>query len=72
MKNNLTYTLAAMTLCIMSSDAFAEKPSINTDSSIVHGLSGRPVRTFGKLVSATKLLRNGEEIANPNNECTKK
>jgi len=52
----------------MVSDAFAQGPPINTDSPIVLGLSGRAVRTFGKLVRVAKLLDNGEEIANPNND----
>ena len=61
-------TLFASVLCVPPSTALAQGPPINTDSPIVLGLSGRAVRTFGKLVRVTTLLRDGEETANPNND----
>ena len=67
MKTKFISIIAAAAACFfVSSESFAQGPPINTDSPIVLGLSGRAVRTFGKLVSVTKLLKDGKEIADPN------
>jgi len=46
-------------------DALAQGPPINTDTPIMLGLQGRGVRTFGKVIRRTRLLRDGETIDDP-------
>lgn len=62
----LGIAMAVSAISLLSTDGFAQGPPINTDSPIVLGLSGRAVRTFGKLVRVSKLLKEGEQIADPN------
>jgi len=66
MRNQLIAILfAAMGLSLAASDSLAQGPPINTDSPILLGISGKAVRTFGKVVRLNTLLQDGKEIADP-------
>jgi len=57
--------IGALLFCLAASEGFAQGPPINTDSPIVLGLSGRAVRTFGKLIRIPSLRQDGEKITDP-------
>ena len=68
MKNRFVVTvLAALALSFVSSQSFAQGPPINTDSPILLGISGKAVRTFGKVIRLNTLRQDGNEIADPMN-----
>ncbi len=62
-KQFIALLLAAWGFGCVFSDGLAQGPPINIDSPILLGLSGRAVRTFGRVIRLTKLLQEGEEIA---------
>jgi hypothetical protein len=68
MKNRFAVTvLGALALSFVSTQSFAQGPPINTDSPILLGISGKAVRTFGKVMHLNTLRQDGNEIADPMN-----
>ncbi|MCI0694831.1 transporter [candidate division KSB1 bacterium] len=65
MITRLAAIIFSAALAGVSSEALAQGPPINTDSPILLGISGKAVRTFGKVMRLNKLLQDGNEIADP-------
>ena len=52
-------------LALNPATSFAQGPPITTDTPIMFGVSGRGLRTFGKIIHKATLLQNGNEINDP-------
>ena len=61
----LVFVLVACLFAVARDEAFAQGPPIHTDTPIMLGLTGRGVRSFGKVVHRGKLFEDGDAIDNP-------